>query len=80
MPDDGFSAYFDVQVLKHDRAEPIHHPAGSLMSKIEPPVSDPFMDACNNRSGVPLSVFRKFPLRLRKRFLVGAEEPRILDS
>ena len=30
------------------------------MSKIEPTVRDPFMDACDNRLGVPLSVFESF--------------------
>ena len=69
----------DIQVLKHDRAEPIHQLPGSLVSKIVVPIGDPFRDACDNRSGVPLSVFRKFPLRLRKRFLVGTEEPGVLD-
>jgi hypothetical protein len=41
----------DIQVLKHDRAEPIHQLPGGLVSKIEPTVRDPLVDACDNLSG-----------------------------
>jgi len=51
----------DLQVLKHDRAEPIHHHPGGLVSKIKSTVCDPFMDACDNLSG--FLPFRSFFLR-----------------
>jgi hypothetical protein len=74
----------DLQVLKHNCTEPVNHHPGSLVSKIVAPIDDPFVDACDDLSGLlpfrsALLCLREFPLRLRKRLLVGAEEPWILD-
>jgi hypothetical protein len=39
----------DVQILKHDRPEPVHQLPGGLMSKIEPPVGDSFVNVRDDR-------------------------------
>jgi len=57
-----FMHVFDLQILKHDRAEPIHQLPGDLMSKIELTARDPFVDACDNLSG--FLTFRSLPIFL----------------
>jgi hypothetical protein len=51
----------DIQILEYNRPEPIHHLSGSLVSKIEPSVGDPFMDVCDDLPG--LLPFRSALLR-----------------
>ena len=41
----------DVQILEHDCTEPIHQLTGGLMSKIEPSISDPFMNVRDDLPG-----------------------------
>jgi hypothetical protein len=57
----------DIQILKYNCTKPIHHLSGSLVSKIEPSVGDPFMDVCDvRRSSGPSSVreFLSLPSRV----------------
>jgi hypothetical protein len=79
-----FLHIFDIQILEYNRTVLVHHPAGSLMSKIEPSVSDPFMDVRDDLPSLlpfrgALLCFREFSLCLRKGFLVGTEESGVLD-
>jgi hypothetical protein len=59
----------DIQILEHYHSEPIHQLTGSLVSKIEPSVGDPFVDVCDDLPdftpfrGV-LLYLREFPLCL----------------
>gem|GEM_PF-3008850 len=43
--------FYDVQILEHNHTKPIHQLPGGLMSKIEPSVGDPFVDACDDLFG-----------------------------
>jgi len=63
-----FCIFLILQILEYNRTVLVHHPAGSLVSKIEPSVGDPFMGRA--RRSLPsllpfrgaLLCFRKFPL------------------